>query len=99
MFRLNIDQIQNLIRLPESGMGYQVLRARVNGDEKQVFFALNSEFLFTRNELIDLAGWALDDLLAQAEVVQEFRQVTLLPIHTGGLHVVPRSSSQASVAL
>ena len=93
MFRLNIDQIQNLIRLPESGMGYQVLRASVNGGEEQIFFALNSEFLFTCYELIDLAGRGLDDLLERTELVQGFQQVKLLPIHTGGLHIFPRSSS------
>lgn len=72
MYRLDIGQEKILLEEPESGMGYQLLRAAINGEGSLIFFAFNTELLVEPNELHELAGEGFEDEVETADAPQEF---------------------------
>lgn len=82
MYKLSADQKDILLKKPESGMGYQILEAEVN--YKQITaFVFNAELLVTFEELPEINGRAHEDLLTDAQSLNQFRLFNVLEAAAG----------------
>ena len=73
MIRLNEHQSASLLRLPESGMGYQLVRAQYRRDpEKRAGLVLNAEVLLWPEDASLLRQWSFQTLLRRAETTLDY---------------------------
>lgn len=82
MYKLSADQIDTLLKKPESGMGYQIVDAGV--DNKRVTaFVFNAELLVMFEELPEINGRAHEDLLKEARLLNHFNFFNVLEAAVG----------------
>ncbi len=81
LYRLTREQGRQLVAMPESGMGYQVVEARVNGSYSR-YLAFNAELLVLPGLLTEVSSArpGVDDLLKQADHVDSLEDLRLLSL-------------------
>lgn len=82
MFKLPEENTKELIARPESGMGYQIVEADVNG-RRVTAFVFNAELLVMFEELSEINGRAHEELLNKAGSLKSFKLVKVLPAAAG----------------
>ena len=78
MYRLGRGDIDQLVRKPETGMGYQLVEANVNGHQN-TFFVFNCELLVAIEELREV-GYFLERQVDEIELARSFEFIQLLPL-------------------
>jgi len=82
MFKLPEESTTKLIGKPESGMGYQIAEANVNGN-RVTALVFNAELLVMFDELQQINGRAHEELLNEATMVESFELVKVVPAAAG----------------
>ena len=87
MYRLKDRHIDELKKKKETGMGYQLIEAKVKG-QRGIFFVFNCELIVGLEELPD-AGYFPSERLDELDTLDDFNFVSLMPLsslptQTGG---------------
>lgn len=80
MYRLSDAQINALVRLPESGMGYQLVDARVNDRQSRRYFVFNCELAVEPEKLEEVGYFLPEERLGGVEMARTFESITPVPI-------------------
>jgi len=76
VYRLSDAQIDTLVRLPETGMGYQLVEARVNDRRSRPYFVFNCELAVEPQELEEIGYFLPEERLSAVEVASTFESIT-----------------------
>jgi hypothetical protein len=84
MYKLKEDDIKKLREEPESGMGYQIVEAKVKYNPNPVIaYVFNAELLVPLDELAEINGRVHEDLLQNADEPSSFVFERILPAVIG----------------
>ena len=107
MWRLQDSHTEALVVQPESGMGYQIVRATVNS-RTQLVFVFNAELCLELSELADVPSISFEEILDDAKFVNSFSAQQILAVEqvqelwlsggAGGLPTAPTPIRPATAA-
>jgi hypothetical protein len=79
VYRLEEDDVTRLSNQPETGMGYQLIQAKVGGKD-DLFLVFNCELLATLEELSDVKEYFTEDKLKDLRPPPDFKSGAVVPL-------------------